>query len=122
MLRLELGSDEIQNELSPAMVTIYGRKDQLRCNAAAAFGREVTLKFIEFKADDATPAKSSKKTGVETRRNRTTKQRRRENAKKHSALANLVRLIDVSEYFFKKAADNFGASNVDMTLNASLMD
>ena len=53
MLRLELGSDEIQNELSPAMVTIYGRKDQLRCNAAAAFGREVTLKFIEFKADDA---------------------------------------------------------------------
>ena len=58
MLRLELGSDEIQNELSPAMVTIYGRKDQLRCNAAAAtaLGREReegTLKFIEFKADDA---------------------------------------------------------------------
>ena len=57
---VKVGSDEIQDELPPAMVTIYGRKDQLRCNAAAtALGRERaqrkegTLKFIEFKADDA---------------------------------------------------------------------
>ena len=74
---VKLGCDEIQNELCPAMVTIYGRKDQLRCNAAAtALGRErkeSTLKFIEFKADDAwdrwTAAKKSlSETSVETGR------------------------------------------------------
>ena len=62
---VKVGSDEIQNELPPALVTIYGRKDQLRCNAAAiALGRERkegTLKFIEFKADDACDRRTAAK-------------------------------------------------------------